>query len=194
MAQVSTARSEPACAADPCETHPDVRTLGNILWLVLAGFWLAIGYVIAGILNCIIIIGIPFGIQAFKLAGYALWPFGRAVVQRPDRDLAISTIGNVLWFIFGGWFLVLAHVFTGILLMITIIGIPLGIANFKMAGLALAPFGKQIVPMASLEPGAVAGQLPPGTTVVSTVPALEERPPPQPPAIEARSEHIEDQA
>lgn len=78
--------------------------------------------------------------------------------------------------------------FTGILLMITIIGIPLGIANFKMAGLALAPFGKQIVPMASLDPSATPGQLPPGTTIVSTVPALDDGPPTQPPEIEARSE------
>lgn len=154
-----------------------MKTLGNILWLVLAGFWLALGYVIAGILNCIIIIGIPFGIQAFKLAGYALWPFGRMVVSRPDRAVAVSVIGNVFWFIFGGWFLLLAHVFTGILLMITIIGIPLGLANFKMAGLALAPFGKQIVPISGLEPSATAGELPPGTQVVATVPELEQRTP-----------------
>ena len=150
-----------------------MRTLGNILWLILAGFWLAIGYVIAGILNCLIIIGIPFGIQAFKLAGYALWPFGRAVVARPDRAVAVSVVGNVFWFIFGGWFLVLAHVTTGILLMITIIGIPLGIANFKMAGLALAPFGKQIVSTERLQPTEAAGQLPAGTTVVAAVPSLE---------------------
>lgn len=154
-----------------------MKTLGNILWLVLAGFWLALGYVIAGILNCIIIIGIPFGIQAFKLAGYALWPFGRMVVSRPDRAVAVSVIGNVFWFIFGGWFLLLAHVFTGILLMITIIGIPLGLANFKMAGLALAPFGKQIVPISDLEPSATAGEPPPGTQVVATVPELEQRTP-----------------
>lgn len=152
-----------------------MRTIGNVLWLVLAGFWMAIAYVIAGILNCIIIIGIPFGIQAFKLAGYALWPFGRAVVHRPDRDMAVSTIGNVLWFFFGGWFLVLGHVITGILLMITIIGIPLGIASFKMAGLALAPFGKQIVPISSLQAIGTAAQLPPGTTVVSTVPMLDDK-------------------
>lgn len=162
-----------------------MRTLGNILWLVLAGFWMSIAYVIAGILNFIIIIGIPFGIQAFKLAGYALWPFGRVVVQRPGSDVAVSTLGNVFWFILGGWFLVLGHVITGILLMITIIGIPLGIASFKMAGLALAPFGKQIVPMSSLQPSPTAGQLPPGTTVVSTVPTLEDRHQAQAPEIEA---------
>jgi uncharacterized membrane protein YccF (DUF307 family) len=168
-----------------------MRTAGNILWLALAGIWLAIGYVIAGILNFVIIIGIPFGIQSFKLAGYALWPFGRAVIRKPHTDVSISTLGNVAWFFFGGWFLTLAHLFTGVLLMLTVIGIPLGIANIKMAGLALAPFGKQVVPIASLQPSQVGGQITSGTTVVSTVPMLEDRPRPQleasrpvPPAIE----------
>jgi uncharacterized membrane protein YccF (DUF307 family) len=154
---------------------------------------MAIGYVIAGILNCIIIIGIPFGIQAFKLAGYALWPFGRVVVNRPDRAPAVSVVGNVFWFILGGWFLVLGHVITGILLMITIIGIPLGIASFKMAGLALAPFGKQIVPMESVQPGSTAAQLPPGTTVVAAVPALDQpAPAPAKPAIETAVDSADD--
>ena len=154
-----------------------MRTIGNILWLVLAGFWMAIAYVIAGILNCIIIIGIPFGIQSFKLAGYALWPFGRVVVHKPNRDVAVSVLGNVIWFFLGGFFLVLGHVITGLLLMLTIIGIPLGIASFKMAGLALAPFGKEIVPISALQPTNTTDQLPPGTTVVSTVPMLEDRQP-----------------
>ena len=134
----------------------------NIIWLVLAGFWLFVGYVIAGIVNCIFIITIPFGVQAFKLAGYALWPFGRMVVHRPDRDVALGCLGNVLWFVFGGFWLALAHLLTGILLCLTIIGLPLGLANFKMAGLALAPFGKIIVPV---------GSLPPGTAAVVSVPA-----------------------
>lgn len=152
-----------------------MKTVGNILWLLLAGIWLAIGYVIAGILNFVIIIGIPFGIQAFKLAGYALWPFGRAVINRPQRDVSISTLGNVAWFFFGGWFLALSHLFTGLLLMLTVVGIPLGIANVKMAGLALAPFGKQIVSLASIEASPASGQLTQGATVVSTVPMLEDR-------------------
>jgi uncharacterized membrane protein YccF (DUF307 family) len=146
-----------------------MRTLGNILWFLLAGLWLAIGYATAGFLNFITIIGIPFGIQAFKLAGYALWPFGRAVVRRPDADVAISTLGNVLWFFLGGWFLVLMHLATGLLLLVTIVGIPLGIANIKMAGLALAPFGRQIVELSSLQSGQVGG------SVVSTVPMLDDR-------------------
>jgi uncharacterized membrane protein YccF (DUF307 family) len=119
--------------------------VGNILWLVLAGFWLAIAYLVAGLVNLILIVTIPFAIQSFKLAGYALWPFGRVVVHRPDRDAALSLLGNVIWFVFGGFWLTLVHLVTGLVLMLTIIGIPMGVANIKMAGLALAPFGKRVV-------------------------------------------------
>ena len=122
-----------------------MRTIGNLLWLILAGIWLAIGYVIAGVLCCITIIGIPFGVQSFKLAGYALWPFGRVVVRRPDANDGVSVIANVIWLVFGGIWLALGHVVAGLLLCITIIGIPFGVASFKMAGLALVPFGKEIV-------------------------------------------------
>ena len=122
-----------------------MRTIGNVLWLVLAGLWLAIGYVAAGVANCLTIIGIPFGIASFKLAGYALWPFGRAVVRDPQRDAALSTIGNILWLVLGGVALVLAHLVLGVLLCLTVIGIPLGIASFKMARLALTPFGHRVV-------------------------------------------------
>jgi uncharacterized membrane protein YccF (DUF307 family) len=122
-----------------------VRTLGNLLWLVLAGLWLAIGYLAAGVANCLTIIGIPFGIAAFKLAGYALWPFGRAVIRDPHRDAALSAIGNVLWFVLGGVWLALAHLLLGVVLCLTIIGIPLGVASMKMARLALTPFGHRVV-------------------------------------------------
>jgi uncharacterized membrane protein YccF (DUF307 family) len=122
-----------------------MRLIGNIIWLVLAGLWLSILYAIAGVLNCITIICIPFGIQSFKLAGYALWPFGRVVVQRTDRDQALSCLGNVVWFLLAGLWLAIGHVLTGILLCITIIGIPFGVASFKLAGLALVPFGKMVV-------------------------------------------------
>lgn len=123
-----------------------MRTLGNILWLLLAGIWLAIGYVVAGIVNLLPIITIPFSIQSFKLAGYALWPFGRIVVHEPDRDVALSTLGNVIWIILAGFWLAIGHVMAGLLLMITVIGIPLGLASMRMAGLALLPFGKKVVP------------------------------------------------
>lgn len=123
----------------------ELRTVLNIIWLVLAGFWLALAYVLAGVILCITIIGIPFGVQAFKLAGYALWPFGRVLVPSPTRLKGLSVIANILWFILAGWWLALAHLLTGILLCLTIIGIPLGVADFKMAGAALVPFGKEIV-------------------------------------------------
>ena len=133
----------------------------HLLWLVLAGIWLAIGYVIAGVINCIFIITIPFGIQSFKLAGYALWPFGRMVVHRPDRDVALGCLGNAIWFVFGGFWMALGHLIAGVLLCLTVIGIPLGIASFKLAGLALAPFGKQIVPVGTVPSTARGTFLPP---------------------------------
>jgi uncharacterized membrane protein YccF (DUF307 family) len=127
-----------------------LRTLLNIVWLVLAGLWLALGYAIAGVIMCILIVTIPFGLQAFKLAGYSLWPFGRTVVKRPDAG-APSLIGNILWLVLAGWWLALGHVITGILLCITIIGIPLGLGNFKMIPISLWPFGREIVPIEEAE-------------------------------------------
>jgi uncharacterized membrane protein YccF (DUF307 family) len=122
-----------------------VRVILNIIWLVLAGIWLAIGYVIAAVLLAITIIGIPFAVQAFKLAGYALWPFGRALARTKTRHTGLRVVGNILWFVLAGWWLALEHVIVGVLLCITIIGIPLGIGSFKMAGAALAPFGREVV-------------------------------------------------
>ena len=121
-----------------------MRTIGNILWFIFAGLWLAIGYVVAGIVMCILIITIPFGIASFRIAGYAVWPFGRVVVPKPTAGAA-SFIGNIIWFILAGLWLAIGQVLTGIVLCITIIGIPFGIASFKMAGLAIAPLGKEIV-------------------------------------------------
>jgi uncharacterized membrane protein YccF (DUF307 family) len=122
-----------------------MRTLLNIIWLVLSGLWLAIGYAIAGLVMFILIITIPFGVQAFKLAGYALWPFGRTVVKKPTAGGG-SVIGNVLWLVLAGWWLALSHVITAVALAITIIGIPLAIANVKLVPVALWPFGREIVP------------------------------------------------
>ncbi|MBW3593774.1 MAG: YccF domain-containing protein [Actinobacteria bacterium] len=127
-----------------------MRLVLNVVWLVLSGIWLALGYVIAAILMAITIIGIPFAAQALKLAGYALWPFGRTLVPSPGRSKSLSVIGNGLWFVLAGWWLALAHLFPGILLCITIIGIPLGVASFKMAGAALVPFGKEVVELSAL--------------------------------------------
>jgi uncharacterized membrane protein YccF (DUF307 family) len=127
-----------------------VRVLLNLIWLILAGIWLAIAYVIAGALLCITIIGIPFGVQSFKLAGYALWPFGRMLIPARTRHKGISVLGNILWLILAGWWLALGHLIVGCLLCLTIIGIPLGVASFKMAGAAIVPFGKEIVKKSDL--------------------------------------------
>ena len=116
----------------------------NVIWLVLAGIWLAISYVIAGVIACILIVTIPFGIASFRIANYVLWPFGRTVVPKPTAG-AMSTIGNIIWFIFAGWWLAVAHLVTGVLLCVTIIGIPLGIACFKLIPISLLPLGKDIV-------------------------------------------------
>ena len=121
-----------------------MRFLLNIIWLVLAGFWLAIGYAVAALVCFILIITIPFGIAALRIGLFALWPFGRTVVRRADAG-AGSAIGNFIWFILCGWWLALAHVITGIALCITLIGIPLGLANFKMIPVSLMPFGRDIV-------------------------------------------------
>jgi uncharacterized membrane protein YccF (DUF307 family) len=121
-----------------------VRTLLNLLWLVLSGLWLAATYAVAGVLMCVLIITIPFGIASFRLAAFVLWPFGRTVVRRPDAGTA-SVIGNVLWFVLFGLGIAIAHLVLGFLLCLTIIGIPLGLGNFKLAAVAIAPLGKDIV-------------------------------------------------
>ncbi len=117
----------------------------NIIWLVLEGIWMAIGYVLAGIVCFILIITIPFGIASFRIAGYVLWPFGRTAMPRADAGAA-SLIGNVLWIILFGWWLALGHLIAGVALCLTIIGIPLGIASFKIIPITLAPLGVEIVP------------------------------------------------
>lgn len=122
------------------------------MWLVLSGLWLAIGYAVAGLVMCLLIVTIPFGLASFRLANYVLWPFGRTVVRRPTAGAA-SLIGNVLWFLLAGLWLAIGHVLSGIALCLTIIGIPFGIANFKLALVALAPLGQQIV--SSSDPRAV---------------------------------------
>ena len=121
-----------------------MRTLLNIIWLVLSGFWLAVGYALAGVVMTLLIITIPFGVASFRLAGFVLWPFGRTIVRKPSAG-AGSAIGNVLWFLLAGVWIAIAHVTTAIALFVTIIGIPLAIANLKLAVVALAPLGKEIV-------------------------------------------------
>jgi uncharacterized membrane protein YccF (DUF307 family) len=121
-----------------------VNAVLNIIWLIFCGFWMAIGYAVAGVIACILIITIPFGIASFRIARYALWPFGRTVVRKPTAGV-MSAIGNVVWIIVAGVWLAIGHVVTGIVLCLTIIGIPLGIASFKMIPISLTPLGRDIV-------------------------------------------------
>lgn len=123
-----------------------MKALLNVIWLVLAGFWMALGYVLAGVICCILVVTIPFGLASFRIANYALWPFGRTLVDRRDAG-APSLLGNIVWIVFAGWWLALGHLLTGAALCVTIIGIPLGVANFKMIPVSLVPLGRQIVPV-----------------------------------------------
>ena len=125
-----------------------MRFILNIIWLVLCGIWMAIAYAVAGLICFLfffLVITIPFGIAAFRIANYVLWPFGRTITRHPRSGVG-SLIGNILWIIFLGWELALGHLITGILLCITIIGIPLGLANFKIIPISLVPLGVEIVP------------------------------------------------
>ena len=121
-----------------------MRVLLNVIWLVFGGLWLALGYAVVGIVMCILIITIPFGIAAFRIALFCIWPFGRTLIRRGDAGAA-SVIGNVIWFILAGWWLAIGHLVTGVLMCLTIIGIPLGLANFKLIPVSLTPFGREIV-------------------------------------------------
>jgi uncharacterized membrane protein YccF (DUF307 family) len=122
-----------------------MRTVLNVIWLILCGWWLALAYALAGIICFILIITIPFGIAAFRIANYALWPFGRTIEARHDAGV-MSVIGNIIWIILFGWWLAIGHVTAGIAMFVTIIGIPLGIAQFKMIPISLIPLGVRIVP------------------------------------------------
>ena len=121
-----------------------MKTLGNLLWLIFGGILVAVEYIIAGLLLCITIIGIPFGLQAFKMASLALWPFGHDTVVNAKNDGCLSAFMNILWFFIGGVWIALSHLVLGLLLCITIIGIPFGQQHFKLMKVALTPFGRTI--------------------------------------------------
>ena len=122
-----------------------MRLVGNILWLLLGGLELAFAYVLLGLLAVVFIITIPFAIPAFRLAGFALWPFGRVLVRKPVAG-AGSTLGNVVWILIAGIWLALGHLVAALINAITIIGIPFAVAHVKLAGAALTPFGYTVVP------------------------------------------------
>lgn len=129
-----------------------MRLILNIIWLVFGGLWLAIGYVIAGILACILIVTIPLGIASFRMASYVLWPFGRAVVPKRNAG-ALSGVANVIWFIIAGWWLALLHIASAIAQTLTIIGIINAVVSLKMIPVTCFPFGKQIVDRDALGAG-----------------------------------------
>ncbi len=129
-----------------------MRTILNIIWLVFGGIWLALLYFVAGVLSCVLIVTIPFGIASFRMARYVLWPYGKAVVLKPNAGVG-SSIGNVVWFLLCGWWLAVGHVLTAVAQSLTIIGIIDAIVNLKMIPVTCFPFGKRIVDRDSLLPG-----------------------------------------
>lgn len=129
-----------------------MRTLLNVIWLLLCGIWLAIGYALAGVVCCILIVTIPFGLASFRIADFTLWPFGRRLVRRDDAGVP-SVLGNIIWIIVAGWWLAIGHLATAVALAVTIIGIPLALANLKLIPVSLLPLGRVIVDSDDLQAG-----------------------------------------
>ena len=121
-----------------------MKILGNILWLILGGLVIALIYYLVGLLMCITFIGIPFGLQLFKLGTYALWPFGRELVNGPGEPGCVSVVMNLIWILLGWWEIAVIHLFCALICFISIIGIPWGVQHFKMAIASAFPFGKEI--------------------------------------------------
>jgi uncharacterized membrane protein YccF (DUF307 family) len=129
-----------------------MRLILNVIWLVLCGWWMALLYALAGIICFILIITIPFGIAAMRIAGYVLWPFGRSIEVRRDAGLG-SLIGNIIWIVLIGWWLAIGHLTAAIMLFVTIIGIPLALAQLKLIPISLTPLGVRIVDSDERYPG-----------------------------------------
>jgi uncharacterized membrane protein YccF (DUF307 family) len=121
-----------------------IRLILNLIWLVFGGLVMALGYAVVAIVMFVLIVTIPFGIASARIALFCLWPFGRTLVRRPDAGSG-SLLGNIIWIVLAGWWLALGHVVTGILMSLTLVGIPLGLANFKLIPVSLTPFGRDIV-------------------------------------------------
>jgi uncharacterized membrane protein YccF (DUF307 family) len=129
-----------------------LRLILNLIWLIFQGWWMAILYLLAGVLCFILIITIPFGIACFRIAAYVIWPFGRSITIHRRAGIG-SLIGNIIWIILFGWWLAIGHITAAIAEFVTIIGIPLALANLKMIPISLLPLGVQIVPSDELYPG-----------------------------------------
>ena len=121
-----------------------MKFIGNIFWLLFGGIIIAIIYFMVGLVICVSIIGIPFGVQLFKLGSYAMWPFGRELVDRPNEPGCLSVFMNLIWILFGWWEIAILHLVFGLLFCITIVGIPWGLQHFKMAIASVFPFGKEV--------------------------------------------------
>lgn len=128
-----------------------MRLVLNVIWLIFGGLWLALGYLLAAILCFLLIITIPFGFAALRIALFALWPFGRTIVDRPGAGTG-TLIGNVIWVVLCGWWLALSHLLSAVALALTIVGIPLALANLKLIPVSLVPLGKRIIAIDSTSP------------------------------------------
>lgn len=122
-----------------------MNVIGNLIWLIFGGLAAALGYVVGGFILCLTIIGIPFGLQCFKIAGLVLWPFGRRVVSTGNGMGCLSVIFNIIWLLCGGLYTALVHLFFALVLAITIIGIPFARQHLKLMELSLMPFGKEVI-------------------------------------------------
>jgi uncharacterized membrane protein YccF (DUF307 family) len=125
-----------------------MRLILNIIWLVFGGLWLALGYLLAALVCFLLIITIPFGFASLRIASYALWPFGRTIVEKPGAGTG-ALVGNVIWVLLCGLWLAIGHFFSAVAMATTIIGIPLALANLKLIPVSLVPLGKEIVPVNS---------------------------------------------
>jgi len=132
------------CIFTDGKTKMVMKVIGNILWLLLGGIVIAVIYYVVGLLMCITIVGIPFGVQLFKLGTFSLWPFGHELVDGPKEPGCLSVAMNLIWILLGWWEIAVIHLVAGLLFCITIVGIPLGKQHFKMVIASIFPFGKEI--------------------------------------------------
>ena len=122
-----------------------MNLIGNLIWLIFGGFLSALGYLFGGLVLCLTIIGIPFGLQCFKLAGLVLWPFGKRVISDSQNNGCLSLVFNIIWLLCGGSYTAITHAIFALIFYVTIIGIPFGRQHLKLIEISLAPFGKQVV-------------------------------------------------
>jgi uncharacterized membrane protein YccF (DUF307 family) len=123
-----------------------MRVVGNVIWLLFGGLWLALGYLLAALVCFLLIVTIPFGFAAARIAVFALWPFGRTIVDKPGPRPG-ALIGNVIWVVLCGVWLAIGHILSAVAMAVTIVGIPLALANLKLIPVSLMPLGKEIVPV-----------------------------------------------